>query len=173
MTDWGLDVEATPEFVETENMSLIRLGLAQAVNSSKSAILDSISNAIQNISSMDYAQPKETRSDYENLRNMVHQNYDDRKYDALIDYLSERGREKSLIFVQREATRKELVVRLANDLGKKVEEHTGTETQKAKIREFAPVAHKKEIKKKNQIDILVKVQIIYQRVLIYKTQAYC
>ena len=90
LTDWGLDVEATPEFVETENMGLIRLGLAQAVNSSKSAILDSISNAIQNISSMDYAQPKETRSDFENLRNMVHQNYDDRKYDALIDYLSER-----------------------------------------------------------------------------------
>lgn len=156
LTDWGLDTEPTPEFVETENMGLTRLGLAQAVNSSKSAILDSISNAIQNISSMDYSEPEETRSNYENLRNMVHQNYDDRKYDALLDYLSERQKEKCLIFVQREATRKELVERLSNDLGKIVEEHTGTETQKAKKRErFAPIAHKKKVKKKNQIDILV------------------
>lgn len=156
LTDYGLDAPPLEEYVEAENMTLSRLTLAIAVSSSKSAILDSISSAIDKIGTMDYADPVATRKDFIRLRNLVIQKYDDRKYDALVRYISERPKEKVLIFVAREATRNELVERLKTDLNRVVEGHTGTPKQMATIRErFAPIAHNKKIRKNKQIEILI------------------
>ena len=67
-----------------------------------------------------------------------------------------------------------MVERLSNDLGKIVEEHTGTETQKAKKRErFAPIAHKKKVKKKNQIDILVSTDNLSEGFDLQDARHYC
>ena len=157
LDNYNIGIDEVPEFSPINDMELQRINLARAVDSSKSAILKSIDNMLLTIKNGKYLDPLDTREGLENLKLEIKDNYDDRKFENLLDFVKQNINEKILIFVGRKETRNELVERLRLKLkGKNIHAHDGTEAQKLRIREnFAPIAHGIRVKKKDRIDILV------------------
>ena len=161
LDQFGIGIEPIPEFLETDNMGFSRLGLARAVSSSKSAAMVSLMKAMDTLDGKNYSDPERTRNDLMNLRNLIESNYDDRKFNTLVNYLKQHPREKALIIVGRIATRDELVERLNRALNKNIVAYVGTEKQKENIREaFAPKAHNIRMPKRKQIDILISTDSV-------------
>ena len=166
LDQFGFELDKIPEQIEVENMVLAKLNLARTVNSSRSAAIESIESAINDVPNKNYSDPDKTLLQLTNLLEEVKNQFSDRKYQKLCKIIRAKPDSKILVFTGRKATVRELSERLAKDFPKqKITAHEGTLNQRQDIRErFAPKAHGVKVNKRKRIDVLISTDSISEGV---------
>ena len=151
LDSFGIGIE--PATIDHQNFN--RIGLAQAVNSSKNAAVERVKTLIENINERRYINEEKTKGQLFELKDIIERERNDDIYDLALRLLKLNDC-KTIVNVVSTKTRKYLTERLKKDLGKNVVEYIGSTVQKKLIREeFAPKANGKKIPKRQQIDILI------------------